>query len=162
MAAVVFNTELNYIKNDRIRSSVEVLISKIPDYFYKEAASSTGKYHPAFSQGEGGLLRHTKAAVKIANTLLNNDTIGYKFTKDEKDLIILALIMHDTVKRGIHEERYTKLLNNIAKGITFSSDGDAIWICRNCGHVVIGKNAPDVCPVCNHPKSFFEKKANNY
>lgn len=81
---MVFNTELNYIKNDRIRSSMEVLISKIPDYFYKEAASSTGKYHPAFSQGEGGLLRHTKAAVKIANTLLNNETIGYKFTKDNK------------------------------------------------------------------------------
>lgn len=107
--AVVFNTELNYIKNDRIRSSLEGLISKIPDYFYKEAASSTGKYHPTFSQGKGGLLRHTKAAVKIANTLLNNETIGYKFTKDEKDLIILALIMHDTVKRGIPEERYTKI-----------------------------------------------------
>lgn len=61
-----------------------------------------------------------------------------------------------------HEERYKKLLNNIEKGITFSSDGDTIWICRNCGHVVIGKNAPDVCPVCNHPKSFFERKANNY
>ena len=61
-----------------------------------------------------------------------------------------------------HEERYKKLLNNIEKEITFSSDGDTIWICRNCGHVVIGKNAPDVCPVCNHPKSFFERKANNY
>ena len=61
-----------------------------------------------------------------------------------------------------HEERYKKLLENIEGGLVFSRDGDAIWKCRNCGHIVIGKQAPEVCPVCNHPKSYFEVKAENY
>lgn len=61
-----------------------------------------------------------------------------------------------------HEERYRKLLANINEKKVFSADGDAIWICRNCGHVVIGKNAPEVCPVCSHPQSYFEIKAQNY
>ena len=61
-----------------------------------------------------------------------------------------------------HEERYRKLISNIDEGLVFSTDGDTIWVCRNCGHVVIGKKAPEVCPVCKHPKSFFERKANNY
>ena len=61
-----------------------------------------------------------------------------------------------------HEERYRKLIENIEGDLVFSSEGDTIWVCRNCGHVVIGKKAPEVCPVCNHPKSFFERKANNY
>ena len=61
-----------------------------------------------------------------------------------------------------HEERYRKLLKNIEDEIVFSSDGDTIWICRNCGHIVIGPKAPEVCPVCNHPKSYFERRANNY
>ena len=61
-----------------------------------------------------------------------------------------------------HEERYRKLIKNIESDVVFSSDEDSIWICRNCGHVVIGKKAPEVCPVCAHPKSYFERKANNY
>ena len=61
-----------------------------------------------------------------------------------------------------HEERYKKLLENIEGGLVFSKDGDAIWKCRNCGHIVVGKQAPEVCPVCNHPKSYFEVKADNY
>ena len=61
-----------------------------------------------------------------------------------------------------HEERYRKLLKNIEDEVVFSSEGDTIWICRNCGHVVVGKKAPAVCPVCNHPQSYFERKANNY
>jgi rubrerythrin len=61
-----------------------------------------------------------------------------------------------------HEERYRKLLGNIKEGRVFSRDGDKIWICRNCGAIIIGKNAPEKCPVCAHPKSFFEIKAENY
>jgi len=61
-----------------------------------------------------------------------------------------------------HEERYRRLLANIEEGIVFSRDGDTIWKCRNCGHIVIGKQAPEVCPVCVHPKSYFEIKAENY
>ena len=61
-----------------------------------------------------------------------------------------------------HEERYRKLLKNIDDEIVFSRDGDKVWVCRNCGHIVIGKNAPKVCPVCAHPQSFFELRAENY
>ena len=61
-----------------------------------------------------------------------------------------------------HEERYRKLLKNINDGVVFSRDGDTIWQCRNCGHIVIGKKAPGVCPVCAHPQSYFEVKAENY
>ena len=61
-----------------------------------------------------------------------------------------------------YKKLYKKLLDNIEKGIVFSRDDDRIWICRNCGHIVIGKVAPEVCPTCNHPKSYFEIKAENY
>ena len=61
-----------------------------------------------------------------------------------------------------HEERYRKLLANVEEGLVFSKDGDKIWKCRNCGHICIGKQAPEVCPVCVHPKAFFEIKAENY
>ena len=61
-----------------------------------------------------------------------------------------------------HEERYLKLLKNIEEGIVFSREGDTIWKCRNCGHVVVGKKAPEICPVCAHPQSYFEICAENY
>lgn len=61
-----------------------------------------------------------------------------------------------------HEERYLKLLENVQDGIVFSRDGDTIWKCSNCGHIVIGPKAPELCPVCAHPKSYFEIKAENY
>ena len=61
-----------------------------------------------------------------------------------------------------HEERYRKLIANIEQGVVFSKDGDTIWQCRNCGHICIGKEAPEVCPVCAHPQSYFQVKAENY
>jgi len=61
-----------------------------------------------------------------------------------------------------HEERYRKLLSNIENKIVFSREGDAIWICRNCGHIHIGKQAPEVCPVCAHPQAYFELLKENY
>ncbi|MEG1244493.1 MAG: rubrerythrin family protein, partial [Oscillospiraceae bacterium] len=61
-----------------------------------------------------------------------------------------------------HEERYRKLLENVKGDLVFSKDGDAIWQCSNCGHIVVGKKAPEVCPVCNHPKAYFQVKAENY
>ena len=61
-----------------------------------------------------------------------------------------------------HEERYRKLLKNINDEIVFSKDDEKIWICRNCGHIVVGKKAPNICPVCAHPQSYFEIKAENY
>lgn len=61
-----------------------------------------------------------------------------------------------------HEARYLKLLDNVNKEVVFSKDGDVIWQCANCGHIVIGKKAPAVCPVCAHPQSFFQIAADNY
>ncbi|MGI6033403.1 MAG: rubrerythrin [Coriobacteriales bacterium] len=61
-----------------------------------------------------------------------------------------------------HEDRYRKLVENLEGGLVFSRDGDKVWICRNCGHIVIGKEAPGVCPVCGHPQAFFEIKPENY
>ncbi len=61
-----------------------------------------------------------------------------------------------------HEERYRKLLANIEDGLVFSRDGDCIWQCSNCGHITVGKKAPEVCPVCAHPQSYFQIKAENY
>ena len=61
-----------------------------------------------------------------------------------------------------HEERYRKLLKNIEDKVVFSRDEDAIWQCRNCGHIVVGKQAPEVCPVCDHPRAFFQLKPENY
>ena len=61
-----------------------------------------------------------------------------------------------------HEERYRKLIEIIEGGLVFSRDGDKIWKCRNCGHIVIGKEAPKVCHICTHPQSYFEIKAENY
>lgn len=61
-----------------------------------------------------------------------------------------------------HEERYRKLLKNINDSLVFSRNDDRIWVCRNCGHIVVGKYAPEVCPVCDHPQAFFEIKAENY
>ena len=61
-----------------------------------------------------------------------------------------------------HEERYRKLLANLKEGLVFSRDGDRVWQCSNCGHSVIGRKAPQICPVCDHPQAFFEIKAENY
>lgn len=62
----------------------------------------------------------------------------------------------------VHEEKYKKLLENIEQGIVFSRDGDTVWQCRNCGHIHVGKQAPETCPVCNHPQAYFELKKDNY
>ncbi len=61
-----------------------------------------------------------------------------------------------------HEKRYLKLMENVRDGLVFSKDGDRVWQCANCGHVVVGKKAPEICPVCKHPKAYFWIKAENY
>jgi len=104
----IFKIELNYIKNEDIRNSAIYMIELLPDYFFEIPASSTGKYHPEFAASEHGLVKHTKVAVRIAYELLNNESIN-KFTDREKDLIIMALILHDGLKSGIVKEKYTKV-----------------------------------------------------
>ena len=61
-----------------------------------------------------------------------------------------------------HEERYRKLLANVEGGLVFSRDGEMIWQCSNCGHIHVGRQAPEMCPVCAHPKAYFQLKAENY
>ena len=61
-----------------------------------------------------------------------------------------------------HEERYRKLLANVEGKLVFSREGDAIWQCLNCGHIMVGKDAPEICPVCDHPQSYFQLKAENF
>lgn len=108
MKSTIFNNELELIKNDRLRKSCEVLLNELPDYFYEIPASSTGKYHPKFALGEGGLVRHTKVAVRIAYEIIKTQSIGNVFTDDEKDLILISLMLHDGLKEGFPKEKYTK------------------------------------------------------
>ena len=100
-----FETEINYISDKIKREDIKYLINLLPDYFFRVPASSTGKYHPKFACSEHGLLKHTKLAVRIAYDLL---AINDSFSEDEKDLIIMALIMHDGLKKGIEEEKHTR------------------------------------------------------
>ena len=100
--------EINYIKNDRIKKSCETFVEMLPDYFFKVPASSTGKYHPTFASGEGGLVRHSKVASYILNELLLTKTFGGDFTSDERDLLRFAILVHDGYKHGLVEERYVK------------------------------------------------------
>ena len=104
----VFNKELSYIKDIRIKESTITILDMLPDYFYEIPASSTGKYHPEFSLGEGGLVRHVKVAVRLAKELLDNPSIGDKYTSGEKDIMIMALILHDGLKSGLVYNRYTQ------------------------------------------------------
>ena len=108
MKSTIFNNELELIKNNRLRRSCEVLLNELPDYFYEIPASSTGKYHPKFALGEGGLVRHTKVAVRIAYEIIKTQSIGNVFTDDEKDLILISLMLHDGLKEGFPKEKYTK------------------------------------------------------
>ena len=103
-----FKKELYYIKDSSKRKDLKKLLNSLPDYFYEIPASSTGKYHPSFALKKGGLVRHTKVAVRIAHELLENNTIGMKFTDKDKDLIIMALVLHDGLKSGLEHSKYTK------------------------------------------------------
>ena len=104
----IFKTEITYIKNLKYKENAKKLIDLLPDYFFEVEASSTGKYHPSFALGEGGLVRHTKVATKIAKELLEDESVGYMFTDNEKDLIIISIMMHDGLKHGIEKEKYTR------------------------------------------------------
>ena len=80
----------------------------MPDYFFVVPASSTGKYHPDYALGDGGLLRHSKAAIRIGYELLSDPAIGDKYTELEKDLMLMALLIHDGLKSGLEKEKYTR------------------------------------------------------
>jgi rubrerythrin len=88
---------------------------------------------------------------------------GFAKEAKEEGFTQIAVLFEQVAKiEKEHEERYKKLLANIEGGLVFSRDGDTIWQCANCGHIIIGKKAPELCPVCKHPKSYFQIRAENY
>lgn len=102
----LFLFELNLIKNIEIKNFVSYMLDKeTPDYFFSVAASSTGKYHPNYALGEGGLVRHTKAATRIAYELFRTDL--YPYNQDQQDLILASLILHDSRKHGNNGSKWT-------------------------------------------------------
>lgn len=102
-----FKKEYEYIKDEKKREDLKYLVSNLPDYFFEIPASSTGKYHPLFASSEHGLVKHTKVAARIAYELLNNPGLN-NFKDNEKDIIIMSLILHDGFKSGKVKEKYTR------------------------------------------------------
>ena len=112
----MFLDELEYIKDENLQEVLLNIINMLPDYWFVEAASSTGKYHPEYALGEGGLLRHSKAAMRIGYELLSNPCIGDKYTDKEKDLMLISLLVHDGLKLGLPKEKYTRFDHPILMG----------------------------------------------
>ena len=115
----------------------------------------------------GGEIKSTKENLKAAAEGENFEwTDMYKeFAKTAKEegFDDIAFLFEEVAKiEKHHEERYLKLLGNINDNLVFSKNEETVWICRNCGHVYVGKDAPKVCPVCNHPQSYFEQEKENY
>ena len=115
----------------------------------------------------GGEIKSTKENLKAAAEGENFEwTDMYKeFAKTAKEegFDDIAFLFEEVAKiEKHHEERYLKLLGNINDNLVFSKNEEVVWICRNCGHVVVGTKAPEICPVCNHPQSYFEIREENY
>lgn len=99
----IFENELTLIKSELVRSTTERLLRGVPAYFWQVPASSSGKYHPSYAIGDGGLVRHVKAAVRFAAHLF----VVSDFTDDEKDAVVAALLLHDAIKHGNGEDAGT-------------------------------------------------------
>ena len=120
-----------------------------------------------FKYLEGGAIKDTMANLKAAAEGENYEwTDMYdrmaKEAEEEGFTEIAAKMRGVAAIEKHHEERYLALLKNIEDGVVFSREGDTIWKCRNCGHIVVGKQASEICPVCAQPKSYFEINAQNY
>ena len=112
----LFKEELKQIKDESLKESLIKIINKLPDYWFTVPASSTGKYHPEYALGEGGLLRHSKVAMRIGYELLQDECIGGKYTNHEKDLMLMSLLVHDGLKLGLPKEKYTRFDHPILMG----------------------------------------------
>ena len=135
--------------------------------FQETAANEKEHAKIWFKLLHGGAVPGTTDNLKVAAAGVNYEWTdmyaGFAKTAREEgfDKIASLFEMVGAIEKE-HEERYLKMLGNIQEGIVFSRDGDRIWKCRNCGHIVVGKAAPEVCPVCEHPQAYFELKAENY
>ena len=113
--------------------------------------------------GIGDTIDNLKDAAAGENYEWTDMYAGFAKTAREEGFDHIADLFEGVAKiEKEHEERYLKLVKNLEDGLVFSRDGDVIWQCANCGHIVIGKKAPEVCPVCAHPQAYFEIRAVNY
>ena len=124
----MFLDELSYINDDELSECLLNIINMLPEYWLHEAASSTGKYHPEYALGDGGLLRHSKAAMRIGYELLSNPAIGDKYSSREKDLMLMALLVHDGLKLGNPKEKYTRFDHPILMGSFILDNKDKIGL----------------------------------
>lgn len=104
---LTFEKELKWIQNKDIRKFAIMMLSELPDYFFSVPASSTGKYHPSYSLGDGGLVRHTKGAMLIAKSLLDLEQYKAEYDEEARDIILTALLLHDGLKHGTNGSKYT-------------------------------------------------------
>ena len=127
----LFEREINLIVDEELRMAVKSYMEEaVPDYFWTDGASSSGKYHPQFAQGEGGLVRHTKAVVMFAEELLRMSS--YAYMKEEyKDYVIAACIVHDTMKYGIDKFDKAEYKNHAANAAYYFGE----WCFANYGFV---------------------------
>lgn len=140
---------------------------QIAALFEETAANEFAHAKLWFKLLEGGELHPTTDNLKAAAAGENYEwtDMYYKMAEDAdaEGFPEIAATMRGVADiERTHEQRYLRLLDNINDGVVFSRDGDKIWKCRNCGHIVVGKDAPMVCPVCKHPQAFFEIEAENY
>lgn len=140
---------------------------QIANIFAETAANEKEHAEIWFKLLHGGEIADTAANLKDAAEGENYEwTDMYaQFAKEaeEEGFDQIAFLFSEVAKiEKEHEERYRKLLANVEGNLVFSRDGDCIWQCSNCGHIVVGQKAPEVCPVCNHPQAYFQIKAENY
>ena len=140
---------------------------QIAAIFEETAANEKEHAKLWFKYLEGGDIKDTKSNLEAAAAGENFEwTDMYARMAEEaeeegfKEIAAKFRMVGEIEKH--HEERYKKLVGNLEGGVVFSRDDERIWKCRNCGHIIVGKYAPKVCPVCNHPQSFFEIDAQNY
>ncbi|MCH5295906.1 MAG: rubrerythrin family protein [Treponema sp.] len=147
----------------KARKDGYVQIAKI----FEETAANEKEHaeiwYKLLNGGVGSTIENLKAAAEGENYEWND--MYPTFVKDAREEgfeNIARLFEQVAAIEKEHEERYKKLLANVEGDLVFSRDGDVIWQCSNCGHICVGKKAPEVCPVCSHPKAYFQIKPENY
>lgn len=153
----LLNEVLTSIENEDVREYAEKILEMAPQYWYSVPASSSGKYHPSYALGDGGLVRHTIALIKILNHMFGVESVANQFTSRERDLLRVAGLAHDMWKSGTQEEydksKYTKFDHPIiaAKqiwGMAYIPEEDRIFICKtistHMGQWNTDKRHPDI------------------
>ena len=140
---------------------------QIANIFEETAANEKEHAKMWFKLLHGGSIPGTAENLEDAATGENYEWTdmyaGFAKEAREEGFDHIAFLFEEVAKiEKEHEERYRKLLANVENGLVFSREGEMIWQCSNCGHIHVGKQAPEVCPVCAHPKDYFQLKAENY